>query len=197
MVRGRFVWDQFERLIEKEFHSAAGFSRHEFEALVPEPKRKNGALLIVSEICVNLHLQCELLGIANRMTLESDCTMNQHHNIILPPQGLLYWRYEVEDGDKTLSLSTEAALEVFAREGRIACVTAEVLAIYRENPEVLFGERGHFIDAAGSRLGNRMPGLCHVDNTEDRHTKKEVTLMANNPSDNGFRRWGAASCKAE
>ncbi len=199
MVKGTFYWQQFKKLIKLKFHKAAGYSEEEFETLLPEPK-KEGSLLVVSETCVNLHVQAELLKIISLIEGFSGLNLNDHYNVVPQKRGLLYWISGVDDGRKMLKHSTENALKEFAAAGRVACVTSEVLAIYRENPEALLyrsnagipdEENGHSIDAAGSRIGRYMPGLRFADE------RKRVELVASDPESSGLNRWGAASRDAE
>lgn len=199
MVKGTFYWNQFKKLIQLRFHKAAGYTEEEFEALLPEPK-KEGSLLVVSELCVNLHMQAQLLRIMSLIEGFDGLSLNDHYNIVPQRRGLLYWMSGVDDGRKMLKHSTEDAMADFEKTGRVACITAEVLAIYRDNPEIVDGKRdpktgklesGHNIDVAGSRIGRYMPGLGFADD------RKRVELTASNPEASGMNRWGAASRDAE
>ena len=67
MARGPFYWNQIERLIECKFHEAAGFTPEEFQRLVPEPKKEG--LLVVSETCLNIPFQSELLDVGEGFML--------------------------------------------------------------------------------------------------------------------------------
>ena len=188
------IWQQFQRLIEMGVDEAAGFTESQLQRFLLMPK-KDGGLLIVSERLLNLQMQCVLLGIKNEM--DTEYNIENHQNIVPVPDTLLYWRYDVEDGAAMLKVSTLEAMERFKTEGRLPCTTAEVLAIYRENPAVIADpKKGHFIDAAGSRVKNDeyMPGLGMVNGTGREQT---VSLMVNHQLENGFNRWGAASCQAE
>lgn len=199
MVKGSFYWNQFKNLIRLKFHNAAGYTKDEFEALLPEPKKEN-SLLVVSELCVNLHMQANLLRITSLIEGFDGLSLNDHYNVSPQKRGLLYWISGVDDGRSMLRHSTEQAIEHFGKNGRVACVTAEVLAIYRENPEVLFyreksgspdDKNGHNIDAAGSRIGRYMTGLCFEE------TRRRVELVASDPEAKGYERWGAASREAD
>ena len=184
MARGPFYWNQIERLIECKFHEAAGFTPEEFQRLVPEPKKEG--LLVVSETCLNIPFQSELLDVGEGFMLFDRCNLNDHHNLYPVQRGLLYWIYGVDDGRATLKLSHDAAIALFEKQGRRPCVTVEVLV-------------AHSIDAAGSRIGeNLMPGLCLADDKSSRKNPcpKLKIFMASRPHDNGFERWGAASCEA-
>lgn len=194
MVTGRFRWGQVEKLIARGFHTAAGFTKQEFESLAPEPKKEN-ALLVVSETCINICHQLKLLADEERGGIRNDLffekfSINDHHNVVPVPRGLLYWIYNPDDGRAMLNLSTAEALERFEKHGRRPCTTVEVLAMFRENPGILTdGERRHNIDAPGSRLGEDLMINLFLEEREQR-----ITLAAVNPSETGYNRWGAASC---
>ena len=197
MVTGRFRWGQVERLISLGFHSAAGFTKEEFETLSPEPKKEN-ALLVVSETCVNICHQLKLVGQRIEGGIRNDLfferfSVNDHHNVVVVPRGLLYWIYYPDDGRSMLNLSTAEALTKLEKHGRRPCTTVEVLAMFRENPGILTdGERRHNIDAPGSRLGEDLMINLFLEEREQR-----ITLAAVNPSETGYNRWGAASCEME
>lgn len=199
MVKGTFYWNQFKKLIELRFHKAAGYTAEEFEALLPEPK-KEGSLLVVSEVCVNLHMQAQLLDIMSLIEGFDGLSLNNHQNIVPQKRGLLYWISGVDDGRRMIKHSTEDAMAEFEKTGRVACVTVEVLAIFRNNRDIVVPKKEgrnqgeetiHNIDAAGSRIGRYMPGLGYADD------RKRVELTASNPEASGLNRWGAASREAD
>lgn len=187
-----FVWQQLQRLIDKEFHEAAGLTEQELRHYLPMPKR-DGGLLVVSERLLNIQMQCTLLGVKNEI-VSGQFNMENHRNVVPVPDTLLYWRYDVEDGAQMLKVSTKDALESFRRTGRLPCTTVEVLAIYRESPAAIDPKKGHYIDAAGSRVkhDDYMTGLGMIEGRD-----KIVCLLVNNQMENGYNRWGAASCQAE
>lgn len=194
----KFVLDQFQKLIELGFHEAAGFSESEFEKYIPIPKRENG-LLVVSERCLNIAKQCECLGIRNEIFLD------HHRNTVEIPPTFLYWRYDVDDGRTTKGLPNHISLEQFKEKKRFPAVTVEVLAIYRENPNVI--KVSHFIDALGSEVSKDgdltntpalwMNGILVA-------TKQKFPILGvyhkievDVDKEKGYERWGAPSVGAE
>ena len=132
---------QIDRLLELGFHEAAVFNADEFKSYVPNQKNTNG-LLVVSERCLNIAKQCQLLGIRNNIFLDD------HENLYPVPPTQLYWRYNVNDG-RTLPNIFATGVELLKMK-RLPANTVEILAIYREDPDVI--KFSHYIDALGSRF---------------------------------------------
>lgn len=121
----------------------------------PDPnKLKLGPALLV-DYETPIDEQCQLLGIKNWLDL-------QHHEDLHPkPKTRWGWIYEVEDGKKMLNFSSDDAIKKFKQNNRRALITAEGLALYRENPNIL---KDHYIDLSGSRFeSSRVPYVCLYD----------------------------------
>jgi len=131
---------QLRHLIEKGFHVAANMDAGTFSQLVPLPDFSD-ALLVVNESFISLDKQCDLLGVGHSLDF------SQHLNRVKTPSDKLYWRYGVDDGRLTLGLSADNARTSLSSQNRLPATTAEVLAIYRETPDIF---RSIGIDAAGS-----------------------------------------------
>ena len=86
--------------------------------------------------------QCQLLGIRNNIFLDD------HENLYPVPPTQLYWRYNVNDG-RTLPNIFATGVELLKMK-RLPANTVEILAIYREDPDVI--KFSHYIDALGSRF---------------------------------------------
>ncbi len=193
-----FVLDQFKKLIELRFHEAAGLLKLSDSRLcqdryipAPSPEKKN-SILVVSERCVSIAKQCELLEIHNEIE-----NINDHEDIMPAPRDLFYWINNADDGLTVLGLSTEAAVKKLKVEKRRPCATVEVLAIFREyhfdNPRKIKVTR--FIDAAGSRYKENMIPTLMFDHNTPRQIK--MRLMTYASVTGNFQNSGAASCSCE
>lgn len=186
---------QVENLIKLGFHEAAGLSELELRSYILPPKRES-ALLIVSEKCLNIAKQCELLEIKNNIFLD------HHFNKAEVPPTFFYWRYDVDDGRTTKGVPTHVALEQFRNKNRLPAITAEILAIYRENPDVI--KVSHFIDALGSEVckGDDLastPTLL-LDGEIDLKRKMpqlKIYCRVDTDKEKGYELWGAASVAPE
>ncbi len=144
---------QVKRLVELKFHEAAKLTAEEFSALASAPNSAD-ALLVVNEDFVPIAKQCELLEVA---VVES-FDFEKHSNLAAVSAEKLYWRYGLEPGKTTRGLTVAKAREQLKRGNRMPATTAEVLAIFAQNPKILSGESG--LDAAGSVYdGERSPHL--------------------------------------
>lgn len=198
------LWKQMKRLCELGFDEAAGFSKSEFEKYLPGKNlavdsSKDG-LLVVSERCVGIAKQCELLGIRNEIR------MDEHRDELKTPKTILYMIYSAQSGLESLGFSAAVALENFKAAKRRPCTTVEVLAIYREiyseNLENIYHgdadkskvKTSRFIDAAGSRVGEGMVPTLFFDRNRQPYGQR---LMAYEDLNKNFEHSGVASCSSE
>ena len=98
-----------------------------------------------------LSKQCELLGIWNSLDFNYQMDLFSSSEDYPNPPGVRRWGwiYGVEDGEKMLGKSPNQAVKEFQSDNpmRRGLMTAEGLALYRENPDIL---KNHFIDFPGS-----------------------------------------------
>ncbi len=184
------IWEQFDHLLDLGYHDAAGMNHDEFKKYLPDIKR-DGELLVVSERCVSIRKQLELLDLKNKVGL-----FNQHEDIVQAPKDFLYNIGGVDDGSLTLGLEYEESLLKFDKEKRRSCTTIEVLAIYREfhYPQRDKIKKLQFTDAYGSRIrGELIPTIFFNTNVRP----FTIQLIAYEPIVRKSRHSGIASCLKE
>ena len=118
-----------------------GISEKKFKKLVPIPKNKKGALLIVSPQKISVFDQLNLVGIKNYLNLA------KLKDAVEISDQMVYWIYDVEDGTKMLGKSPENCQRIFKEQHRRGLTVAEAIALYIQSPEIL---KNHYIDISGS-----------------------------------------------
>ena len=99
--------------------------------------------------------------------------MAEHSNLEeVPADAKLYWRYGLDNGKVTRGMPVIETRRAFKKNGRRPVTTAEVLALYAQNPGIL--EKKLSLDAAGSQYSdNRSPHLCRRSYVIYSQPKKE------------------------
>lgn len=186
-------WEQFENLIQLGFLEAAGLNQHEFNKYFPNVGKEKDVILVVSERCVSIPKQCDLLEIKNKIGV-----LDSHHDLISVPNNFIYPIWKPDDGSQFLGQSSDLVLQSMEKEKRRPCTTVEALAIYRElhYPNRLKLEKLQFIDAQGSRIRESLvPTLFFDSNNPD--PKVTVKLIAYEDVAIKSEHSGIASCFAE
>lgn len=163
---------QVAELVEKGFSEAARVSDGDFESHAGQPESKSG-ILVVSELLIPIPVQCKLLGIDNRLTLDQLAT---HANTVPLPKRLLYWCYGIDDGRAMKGFSPEQAIQKLSDSKRFPAHTALVLAIFRMDIQVINGN--HRIDIGGSRIEG---GLAPVLLLANGHPATDHPVLSSAP----------------
>lgn len=185
------IEEQVSRLLDLGYHEAAGLDAAEFKRYVPIENRER-ALLVVSERCVSIPKQCELLRIKHEIK-----SFNEHADIVNLPRTYIYAVLDPDDGSENVGLHSDFVLPNFEVENRRPCSTVEILAIYRE---FYFHKRKQlrelrFIDAFSSRVKEDLVPTLWFDNNSKRG-EIVVRLIAFAPIDQKQRNHSSiASCR--
>lgn len=141
------------RTIQIEHLKSRGYSLNEADIPLPDAAKFQLGLALLVDYETPIDEQCKKLGITNYLNLD------YHNDLHQKPQGCWGWIYGVEDGKSMLGKSPNSCIEEFGKNKRRGLMTAEGLALYRENLDLL---KDHYVDLSGSRCdesGDGVPGL--------------------------------------